>query len=211
MESFFARDIQHLFGFRDMNRFNALFEFFLRQSGGQLGITSAAAALGISRPTVESHLTALEITHTLTLVRPFHGHLQGEVVKQPKAYAFDTGFVSFVRGWDPLRPEDLGVLWEHLVLEHLLARYPGQPIHYWRDKAGYEVDFIVPHARGKIDAIECKWDPAAFDPSALKRFRSHHPDGGNFLVTPSSIPAHARRFGELEVLLCGLSGLPAHT
>jgi predicted AAA+ superfamily ATPase len=207
MESYFARDIQQLFGFRDMNRFNALFEFVLRQSGGQLGIAPAAAALGISRPTVESHLTALEITHALTLVRPFHGNHQGEVVKQPKAYAFDTGFVSFVRGWDPLRPEDLGVLWEHLVLEHLLAHFPGQPIHYWRDKSGHEVDFIVPHDRARVDAIECKWDPAAFDPTALKPFRTHYPDGRNYLVTPSSIPAHGRRFGELEVLLCGLAGL----
>lgn len=35
MDSFFARDIQPLFGFRDINRFNALFEYVLRQSGGQ--------------------------------------------------------------------------------------------------------------------------------------------------------------------------------
>gem|GEM_PF-2453470 len=34
MDSFFARDIQRLFGFRDINRFNALFEYLLRQSGG---------------------------------------------------------------------------------------------------------------------------------------------------------------------------------
>ena len=36
LDSFFSRDIQRLFGFRDMNRFNALFEYILRQSGGQL-------------------------------------------------------------------------------------------------------------------------------------------------------------------------------
>ena len=27
--------------------------------------------------------------------------------------------MSFARGWDPLRPDDFGTLWEHLVLEHL--------------------------------------------------------------------------------------------
>jgi hypothetical protein len=39
LDSFFARDIQRLFGFRDMNRFNALFEYLLYQSGGQFEVT----------------------------------------------------------------------------------------------------------------------------------------------------------------------------
>jgi len=73
LDSFFVRDIQRLFGFRDMNRFNALFEYLLRQSGGQFEVTKTAAARGITRPTVESHLRALEITHAVTVVRPFHG------------------------------------------------------------------------------------------------------------------------------------------
>jgi predicted AAA+ superfamily ATPase len=91
MDSFFARDIQRLFAFRDINRFNALFEYVLRQSGGPLDRTRAAAAIGISRPTVESHLQALEITHAITLVRPFHGGGQKELVKMPKVYGFDSG------------------------------------------------------------------------------------------------------------------------
>ena len=207
MDSFFARDIQRLFGFRDMNRFNALFEYVLRQSGGQLGIAQSAAALGIARQTVESHLAALEVTHAVTLVRPFHGLLQNEVVKMPKAYAFDTGFVSFARGWDPLRPDDLGVLWEHLVLEQLQAHCPDQPAQYWRDKKGHEVDFILAHGRDRVDAIECKWNPSALNPAGLTAFRSAHPGGRNYLVTPSSAPAHLKRFGDLEVWVCGLEAL----
>src|SRR3970282_833091 len=78
MDSFFARDIQRLFGFRDMNRFNALLEYVLRQSGGVLEVTRTAPALGITRPTVEAHLRALEITNAATLVRPFHGSGQNE-------------------------------------------------------------------------------------------------------------------------------------
>jgi hypothetical protein len=34
MDSFFARDIQRLFGFRDMNRFTAFLEYVFQQSGG---------------------------------------------------------------------------------------------------------------------------------------------------------------------------------
>ena len=202
MDSFFARDIQRLFGFRDIDRFNAMFEYMLRQSGGQLEVTKIATALGITRPTIENHLRALEITHAVTLVRPFHGGGQHELVKQPKVFAFDTGFVSFARGWDPLRSEDLGILWEHLVLEHLQAHFPDNPVQYWRDKEGHEIDFILAHRRDAVDAIECKWNPSTFDASALNRFRDYYPLGRNYLVTPSGSPAYQKRYGELEVRVC---------
>lgn len=207
LDSFYVRDIQRLFGFRDMNRFNAFFEYLLRQSGGQFEVTKAATAIGITRPTVESHLRALEITHGVTLVRPFHGGGQNEIVKQPKVYTFDTGFVSFARGWDPLRPDDFGLLWEHLVLEQLQAHFPDTPVRYWRDKSGHEVDFVLAHGREEVDAIECKWDPEAFDSSALALLRSYYPKGRNFLVTPSGDPAHIRRYGRLEVSVCTPAGL----
>jgi uncharacterized protein len=202
MDSFFVRDIQRLFGFRDMNRFNALFEYLMKQSGGLFEITRTATAIGITRPTVESHLQALEATHAITVLRPFHGSGQNELVKQPKIYAFDTGFVSFARGWDPLRTEDLGVLWEHLVLEHIQAQFPDISAHYWRDKAGHEVDFILARSRGNVDAIKCKWDPRAFDVSALQILRRYYPKGHNFLVTPSGDRAYVKRYGSLEVRVC---------
>ena len=209
MDSFFSRDIQRLFAFRDMSRFNTLFEYVLRQSGGQLERARTAATLGISRPTVESHLQALEITHAVTLVRPFHGSGQRELVKMPKVYGFDTGFVSFARGWDPLRPEDCGLLWEHLVLEHLQAHVPDVQVRYWRDKAWREVDFVLGRGRDEVDAIECKWDATAFDSSSLGVFRSHYPKGRNYLVTPLDGRAYARRFGKLDVKVCSPDGIGA--
>jgi predicted AAA+ superfamily ATPase len=202
LDSFFARDIQRLFGFRDINRFNAFFEYVLRQSGGQFEVTSAARDLGITRPTVESHLRALDITHAASVIRPFHGGGQHELARQPKVYGFDTGMVSFARGWDPLRREDFGVLWEHLVLEHLQSHFPETPVLYWRDKARRELDFVLVHRRDAVDVIECKWDPAAFDVAALRVFRGNYPNGRNYLVTPSGEPGYDRQFGTLKVRVC---------
>lgn len=207
LDSFFARDIQRLFGFRDINRFNALFEYLLKQSGGQFEVTKTATALGITRPTVESHVSALEITQAVTLVRPFHGGGLNELVKQPKIYGFDTGFVSFARGWDPLRQDDFGPLWEHVVLEHLQAHFPDTPPRYWRDKQGREIDFVMPRQRDEVDVIECKWSSHAFDGAALSVFRSYYPKGRNYLLTPSSAPAYMKRFGSHEVMVCNPSGL----
>jgi len=209
MDSFFARDIQRLFGFRDINRFNDFFEYCLRQSGGQFEQTKAASAVGITRPTVESHLRALEITHAVSLVRPFHGGGPNEIVRQPKVYAFDTGFVSWARGWEPLRPDDCGLLWEHLVLEDLLAHFPEDPIRYWRDKQGREVDFVLPRKRDDVDAIECKWNPGAFDSTSLHVFRKSHPKGRNYLLTPSAGKAYQKQIGDLKVTVCTPAELSA--
>jgi predicted AAA+ superfamily ATPase len=182
LDSFFARDIQ-------------------------LETTRTASALGISRPTVESHLSALEITQALTLARPFHGGGQAEIVRQPKAYAFDTGFVSFARGWDPLRPEDKGLLWEHLVVEAFQTLWPGEPVRYWRDKAGREVDFVRPRGRETVDAFECKWGAGSFEPDALKVFRQHYPKGRNYLLIPSATTPYAKSAGGLKLTVTDLDSL----
>jgi predicted AAA+ superfamily ATPase len=206
LDSFFARDIQKLFSFRDANKFNSLFEYLLRQSGGQMETARAASELKISRLTVESHLRALEITHAVTNIRPFFGSGLKEIIKMPKIYGFDTGFITFVRGWDPLRPQDHGILWEHLVLEYLQSAFPNETIRYWRDKAGREVDFVLARRRDQVDAIECKWNPSDFDPSALKVFRSYYPKGKNYIVSPVT-EGYFKNFGKLTVRICNPSGI----
>ena len=206
MDSFFARDIQKLFAFRNPDKFNALFEYLMKQSSGLLEITRTAGALGISRPTVESHLRALEITNAMTLLRPFHGGGRKEMIKMPKVYGFDTGFVSFCRGWEPLRPDDYGILWEHLVLEYLQAYGHEWRIQYWRDTAGREIDFVLVRNRDRVDAIECKWDPSQFDPAAIKVFRTYYPKGGNYLLSPLTIPGYLKKVSGLDIYVCNPEG-----
>ncbi len=206
MDSFFARDIQRLFAFRDPVKFNLLFEYVMKQSGGLFEVSRASSALGISRPTIENHLRALEATQAVTLIRPFHGGGRKELIKMPKVYAFDTGFVGFCRGWDPLRSDDLGPLWEHLVLEHLQSRgYPWR-INFWRDSSGREIDFVIARSRDQIDAIECKWDPAHLDPAALCAFRSRYPGGTNYVICPLTVPAYTKRVSGMEVRFCPPDG-----
>ncbi len=210
MDSFFARDIQRLFAFRDPDKFNAFFEFVVKQSGGLLETTRTASTLGISRQTVENHLRAMEATHAVTLLRPFFGGSRKEIVKMPKVYAFDAGFVSFFRGWDPLRPEDFGLLWEHVVLEYLQAHGHKWNIKYWRDTAGRELDFVVVRSRDEVDAIECKWEPAQFEPAALKTFRSYYSHGTNFLLSPIADLGYWKNVSGLEIFVCNPDGWLQH-
>jgi predicted AAA+ superfamily ATPase len=125
----------------------------------------------------------------------------------PRVYGFDTGLVSFARGWDPLRAEDYGVLWEHLVLEHLQAHEPDARLHHWRDKSGREVDFVIVRTRDEVDAIECKWNPEDLDARGLEAFRKHHPKGRNYLVCPLGVRPYDARFGSLKVRVCAPAGI----
>lgn len=209
LDSFFARDVQELFRIEKRTGFLKLVETLLRQSGGLVEVTSLAVASGLSRPTVGSYLDALEVTQAVSVIRPFHGGGSQELVKQPKIYGFDTGFVAWSRGWDTLRAEDCGALWEHLVLETLLAHRERPDVHYWRDKQRREVDFVLPRGRKEVDAIECKWTAKGFDARGLRAFREVHPHGRNFLVTPSRGDAVLRDVGGVAVTRVDLGELTA--
>jgi len=56
------------------------------------------------------------------VIRPYSTRQATEIVAAPKVYGFDTGFMCCCRGWESLRREDLGVLWEHCVLNEIHSR-----------------------------------------------------------------------------------------
>lgn len=207
LDSFYARDIQELFRVEKRAGFLLLFETLLRQSGGLMEVASLAKRCGLSRPTVMSYLDVLQVTHAIHLLRPFHGGGRQELLRQPKVYGFDTGFVAYTRGWGELRPEDSGPLWEHLVLDTLLSLPEASRVQFWRDKGQCEVDFVLPRGRGVAHALECKWTAAAFDPNGMKAFRALHPKGRNFVVTPQPGEAYERQQGGLKMTFTGLAEL----
>ncbi len=198
MDSYFARDVQELFRLEKRTAFLKLLELVLRQSGGLLEISSLAKHSGVSRPTVMNWLEIFHITHVVHLLRPYAEGGRREILAQPKLYGFDTGFVCHVHGWDGLRPEDCGLLWEHLVLDTLLS-IPVPKLCFWRDKQKREVDFVIPRGRTAVDTIECKWNADAFAVHGLTAFRESYPHGKNFVISPQITARYRRKMGKLEV------------
>jgi predicted AAA+ superfamily ATPase len=182
IESYYARDIQELFGVRNRAGFLKLLYLLFMQSGGVLEITSLARESGLSRPTVMSHLEALTVAHAITTVQPFFGGGKKEIVKRPKVYGFDTGFVTHVKGWNEIRESDRGLLWEHLVLDML--RVSCSNVYYWADKDRNEIDFIVKGKGNEIHTIECKINPEKYSDRAVKKFRTYYPEGKNYCFSP---------------------------
>ncbi len=202
MDSFYARDIQELFAIRSRTGFMKLLHLLLRQSGGVVDYSSLAQLSGLSRPTVKAHVEAMCVAHAAFLLPPFHGGGRRELTRRPKCYGFDTGFVTFVRGWERIREDDRGLLWEHLVLDSLRAQVADRDLCFWRDKSGREIDFVIRRPGRRVDAVECKVNPDRFDPASLAVFREHYPEGRNYVVSPVVGTPYTRRHGDLSVAYC---------
>ena len=207
LDSYWARDIQELFRVERRWSFLRFVELLLAQSGGVFEASRFARPCEISRTTVVNYLRVLEDTFVVQVVRPYSARRASEIVAAPKVYGFDTGFVCLFRGWDRLRDEDRGALWEHYVLNEYLARAQDHRVRYWRDKRGHEIDFVLVRRHGATVTIECKWRAAGFDPRNIRAFRSRYPSGDNFVVTNDTATSHVREYSGVAVRFVNLPEL----
>jgi uncharacterized protein len=199
MDAYWAKDIQELFRLERRDSFQRFTELLLAQSGGIFDATRFARPCEVSRPTISNYLRVLEATFVAHVIRPFSTRRPTEIVAAPKVYGFDTGFMCYHRGWQQLREDDLGVLWEHFVLNEIMARLQSRKILYWRDKRGHEVDFVLATHRKKPMAIECKWSAGNFDPANLQAFRHQHPEGDNLVLAHDVERTFTHTYGGLKV------------
>ncbi len=203
LDSFYARDIQELFSVRNRQAFMQLMRFILLNSGGMLELTQLSKHCMIARQTVISYIESLRIANFLYLVPPFFGGGKREITHRPKCYGFDTGFVCFVKGWNEIREDDQGILWEHLVLDALRTYSKYGTVFYWRDISGKEIDFVVKNSINEIDIYECKIKPEHFSAGHFKIFRNIYPEGRNYCVCPNIREPYSLDFSGTKVLFTG--------
>jgi uncharacterized protein len=204
MDAFWAKDIQELFRVAQRDAFMKLLELLLVNSGGIFEASHYAQKCEVDRKTIVNHLRALEITHMAHILRPFSTRKISEIVAAPKVYGFDTGFICYYRGWDVLRPADYGSLWEHIVLNEIHAALQTRRIHYWGDKKGHEVDFVLARRGGSPIAIECKWSERELDPKSLHTFALLYPEADLYVVSHDIDKTFVRKTDKLNIRFVGL-------
>ncbi len=209
MDAYWAKDIQELFRLERRQSFQKFAELLMAQSGGIFEATKFTRPCEVSRTTISNYLAVLEATFIAHVIRPYSSHRPTEIISAPKVYGFDTGFVCYHRGWHELRRDDLGLLWEHLVLNEMHAHLQSREIRYWRDKRGHEVDFILNPTKNSSLAIECKWSASDFDAGNLQAFRRPYPQGDNLVVVNDIERSFTRSYGALSVRFVSLSDLIA--
>ncbi|EKD77341.1 MAG: hypothetical protein ACD_42C00368G0002 [uncultured bacterium] len=209
LDSYWAKDIQELFRLEKKYAFQKCVELIFAQSGEIFEATKFASACEVSRTAINNYLSVLETTFVTHIIRPFHSRLSNEIISAPKIYGFDTGMVCFAKGWHTLRPDDMGLLWEHYVLNEIHGQLQTRDILYWRNKQHHEIDFIYCKNRTQQNptAIECKWNVDQFAPDNLMVFRKRYSMGDNYVVGHNVKEKFQKKWGELIITFINLTDL----
>ena len=139
---------------QEIRAMRLLVEMLRGRVGSQLSIASLARDIQVAPNTVAKYLDILEALYIIFLVPPYHRNVARAILKEPKLYFFDTGYV---RGDD-------GVKWENacatMLLKHVQFQQDVMGMHsslnYLRTKDGAEVDFVLCEGDTPSHLIECK-------------------------------------------------------
>lgn len=217
IDAYWAKDIQELFRVGKRYSFQKFTDLLLANSGGLFEATKYATLCEVTRQTITNYLDILEETFVVNVVRPYSTHKPTEIVMAPKVYGFDTGFIPYAKGWREIRQEDIGLLWEQCVLNEINAYLQSRTIHYWRDKRGHEIDFVLYNKKNKsLITIECKFNSLQIDSSKsamnnivknIGAFRYHYPKGENFIVASDIDTPFERNYSGLNISFANINYL----
>ena len=134
-------DLWDIASVRNVRGLETLVELLRHSVGSTISYESLARDLQVSPHTVKQWISMLESLYILFLVTPYSRNIGRSLLKQPKIYFYDTGFVK----------EDEGARFENAVACALLKRLhfledtAGEKcaLHYLRDKGKREVDFLT--------------------------------------------------------------------
>lgn len=147
-------DILEFSRIHEIKAIRLLVEMLRVRVGSPLSYTSIAEDLQIAPNTVRKYVDILDSLCIIFLVRPFHANIARAVLKEPKAYFFDSGYV---KGDEGLKLENTCAV---CLLKHVqyLQDTAGEDIslRYVRTRDGREIDFVLCREDRIITLIEVK-------------------------------------------------------
>ena len=126
-----------------------------------LNASKLAKALGVSTQSVTRYIDLLSDLLLVRRLQPYHANIGKRLVKSPKIYIRDSGFVHTLLGIESLEQlvghPVVGMSWEGFVLENLLSVRPWRsPAFFYKTSAGAEIDLLIEHKDKTLWAIEIK-------------------------------------------------------
>ncbi len=162
VDALILRDASDLYAIRRVDAFRRLLGLLAGQTGDLVKMSELAALCGVDVGTVSSYLEILEESHIVHRTSPFAAGKRRELTSSPKIHFVDNGVRNqLLRSFSPdlQRRVDRGKLFENWVFSEIKKVLPLQAgLHFWRSKAGAEVDFVIEQA-GRLFAVEAKFSP----------------------------------------------------
>ncbi len=165
-------DILEFSRIQEVRSIRLLLEMLRERVGSPLSCTSLAGDLQVAPNTVRKYVEILESLCIIFLVRPYHANVARAILREPKVYFYDSGYVR----------EDEGIRLENTcavcLLKHVqyLQDTTGEDValHYIRTRDGREIDFAVAR-KGKVDQLlEVKLSDDSLSPG-LRHIRAMFP------------------------------------
>ncbi len=175
--TYLERDVRSLLNVGSLRDFERFVRACALRSGQLLNRSELARDVGISSTTANQWLSVLQASNQVFLLEPWFSNRTKSLVKTPKLYWCDTGFLCFLVG---IRSEEelarsplVGPIWESFVCAEIRKRlaFAGSDpsFYFWRDRRR-EVDFLF-HRGGRFELFEARWtaQPAERDCEDLLR------------------------------------------
>jgi uncharacterized protein len=157
VDKFLLKDIRSLLKLATEDELVKLQKFLAAQIGNLIKYEELSVASGLAYKELLKHLSILEKTYVVELIKPFFTNKRTELVKNPKNYFIDLGLRNYVLDDFRALParNDAGAVMENHALNSLKKAYPS-PVKYWRTKSKAEVDFVIEIGK-KLIPIEVKY------------------------------------------------------
>jgi hypothetical protein len=180
IQTYLERDLRDLSAVSSLPDFQRIMALAAQRTGKLLNQADLARDAALSHPTAHRYLNLLETGCLITRVRPLATNLSGALVKAPKLLWADCGLAASLAGIkssaDLSQRMDAGFWLEQTLFQTLQTWRALEPqrrkLHFWRDRAGHEVDFIL-EQDGKLVALEIKAGSqvTTTDSSGIRAFR----------------------------------------
>ena len=180
IQTYLERDLRDLSAVSSLPDFQRIMVLAAQRTGKLLNQADLARDAALSHPTAHRYLNLLETGCLITRVRPLATNLSGALVKAPKLLWADCGLAASLAGikssTDLSQRMDVGFWLEQTLFQTLQTWRALEPqrrkLHFWRDRAGHEVDFIL-EQDGKLVALEIKAGSqvTATDCNGIRAFR----------------------------------------
>ena len=147
-------DILEFSRIHEVKAIRLLLEMLRERVGSPLSYRSLAGDLQVAPNTVRKYVDILESLCVIFLVRPYHVNVARAVLREPKVYFYDSGYV---RGDEGLKLENSCAvcLLKHV---HFLQDTAGEEValNYIRTRDGREIDFAIVREKKLSQLLEVK-------------------------------------------------------
>ncbi len=163
VQTYLERDLRQLSAVSSLPDFQRVMMLAAQRTGKLLNQADLARDAALSHPTTHRYLNLLETGCLVTRIRPVVTNPSAVLVKTPKLLWTDCGLAAWLAGIkssaDATQRLDAGFWLEETLFQTLdtwrALDSQRRKLHFWRDRAGHEVDFILEEA-GKWVALEIK-------------------------------------------------------